>query len=276
MLTLSIDNIDYALPESIDEITLGKWEELLNLIVEREYVIRGKTRGGDEVKTEVPIGEESEEFKHSQRIKIAQLFIDLPESFFEEQYELTLFVYETVIKAFNDDGKVKDILGMKFPSLRSIKFAQFVDMENYRSMGVIPFLAVALQKDGEKYNRMHPYFQKKVGLLTNAPAKGSVNYINKFFKELNALKASFPVVFEGTGVTGEKSPNMDKHFDTFKWEEIVRSLATGEPVFNSSKGTLYAVRNANALEVLEYLNIQKAYQAAEYKDMKLRMKPIKK
>lgn len=276
MLTLTIDDIDYSLPESIGETTLGQWEEMLKILTEREFISRGKTRGGDEVKTEVPVGEESDEFKHAQRVKMAQLFTGLSDSFLEEQYELTLFIYNTVLPCFTDDGKARDILGMKFPSLRSISFAQFVDMENYRSMGIIPFLAVALQKDKEKYNRMHPYFQKKVGMLTAVTAKGTVNYINKFFKEMRALKESFPVVFEGTGITGEKSPNMDKHFDTFKWEEIVRSLVEGPPVFNSSKGTLHAVRNANAIEVLEYLNIKKAFQAAEYKDMKLRMKPIKK
>ncbi len=68
--------------------------------------------------------------------------------------------------------------------------------------------------------------------------------------------------------TEPKKPTEEVYLRYAGWNDVVVSLSETN-AFNSSKGTLHAVRNANCVEVLEFLNWKRGKSFAEYEDYKL-------
>lgn len=113
----------------------------------------------------------------------------------------------------------------------------------------------------------------RLSLVSELPAKDNIKLVQYINNELNALRGSFKFIYEGLDAP-QSEPigiNMRKHFERFAFKDTFISLvsATNTP-FNSVKGTYYGVKEALAIDVLDYLNVKKSKDNAEYSDYKLK------
>lgn len=155
-------------------------------------------------------------------------------------------------------------------------FQQWVDAENASKQEMyLPFIIAVTKKNtslktqrNKKYNRSHPDLDDKLDYWLNQPAEGNVNTIMQVLNEMASVRAMFYWIYEFESAYPEKQKKTEKIYSTFAgWNDVVVSLSKTN-AFNSPTGTLNAVRTANCIDVLEYLNWERGKSAAEYEDYK--------
>ena len=308
MLKFTVNDVEYSLKQNLKEITIKEYFDIMKIQSEKlEMPVKDEDKfmdGTYEVKY-YERGSEPIEFRWRKDNELISLLAGIPLDVLEQSPELseTLMDYIepfeddsavwsnkrvmktiTVKKEVEKNGKVKMVnveeevesdYIWKYDKVNAWSFQQWVDCENAsRQTLYYPFLiALFKQKEGSKtkvaYNRSHPDFDDKEAYWLNQTAYGNINTIVHILNEMSKVREMFYWIYEAQTAFPEKQKKTEKIYSTFAgWNDVVVSLSETN-AFNSSKGTLYAVRNANCIEVLEYLNWKRGKAFAEYEDYKL-------
>lgn len=109
-------------------------------------------------------------------------------------------------------------------------------------------------------------------LVSASPASSNLSLIDCIKNDIEFIRSSFKGLYSSSG--GDKvGKNTQTYLEGVGWFDTIISLANNpSPIFNSPTGTLDAVKQRNALDVLNYLNIKKQKDDAEYKDWKVKNK----
>jgi len=274
MITIEIDDKKYNVAQSIDDITLGEWVALNNIIARREWKEIGKMAMSDEIMKElIPVDRESEAFKQEKYLDLLvaltgiekRVFINFP------SLEDEIAPHINWSNLFKDDSKVpkeveiyEEKLTVLDPS--TCEFQRWCDFENFVGDNMLIAFIVYLGS-GKPYNRFHPDFETKMLMYSRVPAKGNVAIIQSIMERVHKIRDDYKFIYDPEDVGGSEAGRaMKEHSQRFKWEDVIVSIAE-TPMFTSDKGNLWAVRNANTLEVLDYLNLRRSKDTAEYKDM---------
>lgn len=278
MKTIEIDDKQYEVATSLDDISLGQYVQLSLILARREWKVIGKMALSDEIlKDIVEIGKESDEFKLEKVVDLLcvmsnidkQLYLDFPS---------LVDIVEPLIDwngLFNDNSNVSEEVEIYEEKYRVIKpseaeFQRWCDFENFVSDN--PLIAFVVYLDsGKPYNRYHPDFEQKMLAFSRVDAKGNAAILDSILDEVHKIRDEYKFVY-GAADDEEGEPagaNITEHHNRFKWEDVIVSVAETN-MFTSSKGNLWAVRNANTLDVLDYLNIKRSRENAEYKDARTR------
>jgi hypothetical protein len=127
-------------------------------------------------------------------------------------------------------------------------------------------------------NITNPYsgrnIQAYIKLLSGVPVKSNLTLIEYIKKDIDTIRNSFKGLYMSSNTGGEKvGENTQTYLEGVGWFDTIISLANNpSPIFNSPTGTLDAVKQRNAFDVLNYLNIKKQKDDAEYKDWKVKNK----
>jgi hypothetical protein len=155
-------------------------------------------------------------------------------------------------------------------------FQQWVDSENASKQEIyFPFIIAVTKKNtsvktqrNKKYDRTHPDFDDKLTYWMNQPAYDNISTIINVLDEMSKVREKFFWIYEFETAYPEPMKATSKVYNNFAgWNDVVVSLSKTN-AFNSPSGTLNAVRTANCIEVLEYLNWERGKSAAEYEDYK--------
>lgn len=279
MKTITIENKQYEVATTLDDITLGQYVALSQILARREWKVIGKLALSDEVlKDLVEVGKESEEFKLEKVIDMLCTVSDIDKDLFVNYPSLVEIVEPLVDWSgiFNDKTPIIqeiEVYEQKFKVIRPslAEFQRWCDFENFVSDN--PLIAFVVYLDnGTQYNRYHPDFDTKMMMFSRMEAKGNAALLDYILDEVHQIRDSYKFVYGTTGDDEDGEPagaSITEHHNRFKWEDVIVSIAETN-MFTSDRGNLYAVRNANTLDVLDYLNIKRSRELAEYKDARAR------
>lgn len=285
MKTIEIDDKEYNIAESIDDISLGQYVEIMTILARREWKEIGKLALSDEIlKDIVEVGKESDEFKLERHIDLLCVVSDIPKDLYKEFPSLVDEIIQLVDwkSLMNDESKTVDdleIYEVKYKVVRPSNgtFQQWCDFENFVSDNPLIAFLVYLS-DGSEYNRYHPDFETKMIAFSRVEAKGNAAILDSILDEVHKIRDEYKFVYgdaDDDDNDGEPiGANIEQHYNRFKWEDVIVNIAETN-MFTSNKGNLYAVRNANTLDVLDYLNIKRSRDRAEYKDARTRERRAK-
>lgn len=274
MKTITIEDKEYDVITTFDDLTFGDWIVLTDIIARREYKDI-ELASGEILKEELEREKESDEFKEEKRIDLLHHLSLVPKELLTE-YPSLPDIIESLISWDNlfDDPTVQlekiSVYGRNYELLRPSQttFQRWCDAENFRSINTAAFLIPYLD-DSTPYNRFYPDFNERLEQLLGWKAEGLVFAFNSIAAEMHEIRDSYKFVYSNEESDSEVGINTQEHFQRFNWEDVTISVAESQ-VFNSPKGTLYAVRNESVLEVLDYLNVKRSRDLATYKDEKKR------
>lgn len=269
----------YELATNLDDITLGEWVALMNAVSKREWKEIGKMALSDEILKElVDVDKETEEFKTQKIVDCLYILSNIPVELFTTFPSLTDELAQLVDwkDLMNDTSKPANELEayevmFKKINIGDCTFQQWCDFENFIGENMLIAFVVFLS-NGKPYNRFHPDFEEKMMMFSRIPARGNAATLQSILDEIYKIRDDYRYVYSTEEVlTGENNYHTEEHHKLFKWEDVIVSIAE-TPMFTSEKGNLWAVRNANVLEVLDYLNIKRSKDLAELKDFKAKDK----
>jgi len=280
-IELTIDGVteQYTICTAIDDLLFGQYSEMLKVLWRREQVVDIETTDGEKLMKTLPTNEESQEFKDLKDLDLIAVLSDVPQSYYEEYPELKQDVFEAIDDIYHDDSSPIEaviINGENYivTDILQWTFQEWCDMEGMlqqiNDIGVLPILAVAFKRAG-KYDRFHNDYHDKVQQLSMMSAQGLVSCINKIMEDMQPMRDSHPFIYKMNVSDEPTSKFMQEHLERMKWEDTIVTLAQSN-VFNSVQGTLFGVRNANVLDVLNYLNVTKSKEGAEYLEYKQKSK----
>jgi len=281
MENILLNGDEYHICTDINDLTLGKYCKLTQILGRREKVVDIETIDGDTLYKTLEPQEETTEFKRQVELDFLTTVTDIPLEFFVDYPELTNEVNQVVGDIFTDEEEVWtqiDIQGTTYeiPEITQWTFQEWCDMEGAIQMieenTILMLLAMILRPVNSSYDRFHPTYMDKYVYLSSLPAKGNVVTIMQIITDMKPMRDAHPFIY--TVSVGEAvSKHMKAHYERMKWEDTIVSLAQIN-VFNSDEGTLKGVRNANVLDVLQYLNVKKSRDTAEYLDSKQKNKSL--
>lgn len=277
MIEVEINDVKYNVKQNTKDMTIKDYFDIQAVLARRQEGKKTEYLDGtfdvEYRKTE----EESEDFKLEKTIDILHIISDIPKELFNEYPELVLEI-ESLVESFEVDKKIwktKKIgnITWKYDQIKEWCFQQWVDCENASSDNLLYPFVISLYKykvDDKtctrKYDRFHPDFKQKLNLWLSQDAWSNTASITSFLSSIADAKTYYPYIYgDLESSSPEAGKYMKEYFKFVKWEDTIVSIAQ-TPVFNSSKGTLYAVRNANVIEVLQYLNIKRGRDYAEGED----------
>lgn len=246
-------------------------------------------------------------FKWTKNNKIMSLLSGVPLEYFENSLELGEMLAEHV-ESFEDEqgiwkskkhfntvtqkvnveinGKVKvrnidvhvesDNEVWTYDKANDWCFQQWVDAENASKRELYhPFIIAITKKNtslktqrNKKYDRSHPDLDDKLDYWLNQPAEGNINTIMQVLNDMADVRSKFFWIYEFQTAYPEPMKAGATMYNNFAgWNDVVVSLSKTN-AFNSSTGTLNAVRTTNCIDVLEYLNWERGKSSAEYEDYK--------
>lgn len=279
MKTIEIDDKEYEVLTSIEDITLGQYVALMRILARREWKELGKMALSDEIAKEiVEIGKESYEFKLEKVIDSLCILSNIDKELYVS-FPSLVDVVEPMIEwngIFKDDSKVVDnveLYEVKYRVVRpsEAEFQRWCDFENF--VGDNPLIAFVVYLDsGKPYNRYHPDFEQKMMVFDRVEAKGNAAILDSILDEVYKIRDDYKFIYGSSDDDEDGEPagrNIMEHHNRFKWEDVIVSVAETN-MFTSDRGNLWAVRNAHTLDVLDYLNIKRSRENAEYKDARAR------
>lgn len=276
MITVTIEDKDYQVCQTLDDISLITWSRLMSILYRREYIIDGETISGEQIKRVIPRGQESDKFMWEMERDICVLLSGIPQELFDDYEDLLGYIYPLIGDITTNEQLEIELITYKgvdytVDVLPNISFGQWADLEDYAKMEPIYVLAGLMRKNGLPYNKYQPDWAEKIEIVSNLPAREYAPVINGIQNTMDWIRSCYKYVYgesEESDPSDYKTPNIQEHSERFGWQEVIASLAE-KNVFNDPKGTLYGVRNADTLDVLEYLNVLRSKQQAEHKDFKL-------
>ena len=299
MKSFKIDDKEYQFKQNLDDITVKEYFDIMKIVSERtEKPVpeEKKFKDGTYEKEYYLPSEEPDEIKLDKSYRIISILSGLEVQLFKDYPDLYNSL-SPLIEDLTDDSPVwystihkdrKYVRSQKkylvedstthqwvYDDVSKWTFQQWVDMENASRQNVIyPFLIAVYKvsitnRKKRAYDRSHPDFEDKEQYWYNQPARGNINTITHILDVMSETRKQFFWIYEATSqFTEPEKPTMKAYTEFAGWNDVIVSMSKN-PTFNSSKGTLYGVRNAPCLEVLEYLNWERGKSFAEYEDYKL-------
>ena len=285
MITITINNTDYELKQTLKDITIKEYLEIINISSEQlekpntDIVV---SMGKLSKKSYYKPNEEPEDFKQSKRFRILNLLSGIPIELFTKvrkpDYEYALAdLVESYIESLDDTTpiwKEKEIDGIKWliDPIEQWTFQQWVDIEGTISKGYIYTLAICAyegkdRRTKRKYDRTFAgKFNSKIAYWSRQPAYGNINTILDLTKRLNDVRNQYKYIYSAKSAFPSKTGKNTKTYHDFaKWEDVVVSIAETS-AFTSPKGTIEGVRTANVFDILDYLNFKRGKSFAESED----------
>lgn len=281
MEIIKINGKSYKILQNIDDLTFGDWLEITEIFTRREYkihIFKKNYKEGDElneedyVKEEIPFEKESEQFRDERRIDLIQFLSGVPKEFLINYPSLpdeleSLVEWDNLLIDKTDVKEKITVYGEDYEVIRPSKgtFQMWCDAESYKKLNYANILLVYL-KDSKGYDRFFRNYDIKLQSILSENAKGLVSLFNSLLDEMATIRSEFKFVYSAEELQSDKKTvNMSVHYERFGWYDIIHSLAKSQ-VFNGVNGSLEAVRNKNTIEILDYLNIERSKDIAEYKD----------
>ena len=275
MEKIIVQGIEYNIRQTIDDLTFGEYCRLIQITTRRERVLDMTTNDGEEIWEDVEVGKESQLFLDKKEIDFLSIITEIPTELYEEFPQLKEIIFNETGDLFADDSEPMEFITLNgvdytYPELIDWTFQEWCDMEGAVQMikdhTIIFPLTTIIRQAGRRYNRFHPDFQGKRQMLEALPAKGLVATVMQIINEMKPMREAHPYIYKAS--YGEDAGRyLKQHLEVVKWEDTIVQLAQSN-VFNSPSGTLNGVRIANVLEVLQYLNVKKGRDMAEYLDSK--------
>lgn len=267
MKLIKLDDVEYKMKTSIDDLTIKEYFDIQSInsereLVDEEYVERGK---------------ESEEFIKNKHINILSYLSKIDKNIFYE-YPFLVDELNNFVESFSDNSEIweqKEInkKTWQIDNYSKWTFQEWCDIENYVSKTnniLYGFYVLVYIFDKRTKKRKYDRHQNINNIKTfweNQPIKGNLNTILDLLDTIYNIKQKFYYIYEAKSPTfgTYNSDNLKKYHKIFGWEDTIIQIAETN-LFNSINGSLFAVRNANAYEVLEYLNLKTARDIAENSD----------
>jgi len=269
MEVVKIDGTEYEVATTLGDLRLADWLALREIIGRREQKNITINKNDEPQYIDVPIEEESTEFKQTKIFDLVSYLSGIDRWYFEEYEDLFGIVSDLIDweNLFVDDSTATTLtlLGEEVSFLKpsECEFQRWADYEGLSEIHkLFPLL---IYRDRKPYNRFHPDYKQELQVLERMPAKGALAILESINKEGAEIRDRYFFVYQSSGINAKHSLNIEEHSKRFKWEDVIFSIAETN-LFNGATGTLNAVRNANTLEVLEYLNLKRSRDTAEYKD----------
>lgn len=307
MITIKIDDVEYSLKQNLKEITIREYFDIMKIQSKKcEKPVKESDKYVDgyyEIEY-YDTKDEPFDFTLQKTNEILHILSKIPLEILNNYPELSENLLQYV-ESLNDDSKIwktskifktiskkveyLDNNKTKYKMVDEIveteyvwcydepenwSFQQWVDSENSTKLGLYyPFLlSLYKNKKGSNkkrvYSRAHPELDSIENEWLEQPAFGNINVIIYILNKMSEIRNLFFWIYEAQTKFPEPLKQMQEIYNNFAgWNDVVVSLSETN-AFNSSKGTLYAVRNANCVEVLEFLNWKRGKSFAEYEDYK--------
>lgn len=299
-----IDDKEYQLKQNLEDITIKEYFDIMKIVSERMEIPvpeHKKFKDGSYDVEYYKSSEEPEEFKLDKSYRIMSILSGLDTQLFKDYPDLYTSL-SPLIEDLTDDSPVwystiqkdrkyirsqkkylitdSDKYAWTFDDVSEWCFQQWVDVENASRQNILyPFLISVyrasltdtgkVSKKKRKYDRSHPDWEEKEAYWYNQPAKGNINTVTHILNKMSETRKQFFWVYEAISQFSEpEKPTMKLYTEFAGWNDVIVSLSKNN-TFNSPTGTLNAVRTANCLDVLEYLNWERGKSFAEYEDYKV-------
>jgi hypothetical protein len=265
--------------KELEDLTVRDWYNLHNaLIMKESRPIPGAIGGGFE---EIPDELASNEFLQRKYLKIVTSFCNIPEEYYKSYVGLLETILELIPDINNIDSVVYKSIKLDddeyiISDLTKISFMEWCDIESYHVIDKLAPICIMLRLEGTSYDYFNNDLQYKLKCLYGLKAKKWMSTILSMFNEINKVRQSYYFVYNADYGSSEGYINnaLKEHYKRFNWHDVIVQL-TDSNAFNGPTGTLDAIRNAKALDVLWYLNIKRSREAAESKDQIANMNKIK-
>jgi hypothetical protein len=266
MEIVKLDDKPYKVKNTLSDLTLGEWLKFVDAINEVEMIEIGETAGG-EMLTEVATVN-SPEFLKRKRVKILTSISNIPEDLLMME-ELASIIESLLTDSLLNIEKSNTISfrgsTWTYKQMYDWTFQQFCDFDTLSDNNRVRALKLVITKDtGAPYDRYANDLDSK-GFIDDMPANITAPLYVSLLEDLKTLRSYYKFLFEFPSSGAPAGGNLKIHYQMFKWEDTIVTLAQST-VFNSPQGTLHGVRNARATEVLEYLNLMRSKDSAEYLD----------
>ena len=299
-MIIKIEGKPYNFKYKLEEVTLDDYLDIVDILNEDQYdyFIDQHTKEKIRRKEPRPKSERDESFIFDTYRKVIKRLSTIPLKYLKED-ELITTLLNHLSPIFEEINKIQaevDLESEDYPSfiidgeevffepIEQWSFYKWVTLETYMSKGLGE---MTTDEDGNEIvkqiiqgNRyilpiVYGEFDEKLSNLEN-----NFNFFNKntsfittyqiFIRILhliNKVKKLHSFIYGGESSGARNSPNLDKHNKDFGWLSTLIDLAE-KGVF----GTYKDVKNANLLEVLEYLNCSCSKSSAEANDATLKQK----
>lgn len=267
MIHFTFDDIPYTMPEHIDEMSIEKYEAFIRAVrkplVEKDNEDKAEPYTAEDRLIDcvaLLTSLEVEDLKEYPEVldDLGALMVSNLDDLIGANLEVEPRQYYLV------GGKryyfQYDVEGWEFKRWGDAEHA----LSRQQELSSIAFLSVVSAKANQPYSFRQPDFYQKINALSKLPTSSLVATANKLLTKMQEIRDTFPFIYGDLG--GPKAgPVMQEHLKAYQWDDIIVQLSE-TPVFNGPNGTLAAIRGANAIEVLEYLNIKYSRENAERKD----------
>jgi hypothetical protein len=186
-----------------------------------------------------------------------------------------------------DDEEDNDYFGI--PDISDLHFQEWCDIDTLTKVNVASVLQVLLKRikvnkvlgvnnkenieySSKSYDHTHRKqflnFGAKREILSDLKVKDGLCLLLYYLDSISQVKSEYPYIYGDYDIKSSPSPNYSKFSNLVGWEDSIGKLAE-LPVFNSSRGTLHAIRNTHFAEVLDYFSVKRGRDIAECKDYQL-------
>ena len=201
-INVTIDDKDYDVAQSIDDLMLIDWVELMTILSRREYKEIGKMATSDEILKElVPTKDETLEFKEDKLIDMLVLLSSIPKALFVEYPSLSDEIGKLVdwSNLYKDDSVVVDEIESyevkyKRLPLADSTFQHWCDFENFVSDNLLIAFVVFLS-DGTPYNRYHKDFETKLLMFGRLPARGNAALLQSILDDVSKARDDYFYIY---------------------------------------------------------------------------------
>ena len=292
MITITINDEDYNFKQNAKDLTVKEYLQIMAISSEKQEIIAKKDL---DKYTEEELNKRDDDFRRDKEFRILSILSGIDKEMFVEYPELSSLLYP-YFEGFEVSDKVwtkcSDYKIIKKRSGETLKeetdyewiyehplqwtFQQWVDTENgikVWSPEHVFYIAVYKRKKGSAkkrtYQRQLPDLDDAVAYWENQNAYDNMATIREIQSIMQQIRDNFHYIYKVKSKYPNKSYSENhKIFSNYAgWNEVVLGLAENN-YFNSSKGTLHAVRTANCIDVLELLNWKQGKAFAEYEDYK--------
>lgn len=282
MIKINIGGETYTLKNKLEDLTLREMCSYMNACKMFEKREIKMADGSVEYET-VKADDWSYDFTLDRNAAILSAISDIPREYLDViGYELLqrLEISSGEFDEFDAENEMTlSINGATFvcPVITEWTFQQWCDFENMFNDDYMMFFGICFTRRGKSYDRLHQELATKTELLGSLPASKAIGALYAFVDIVHIIRSNYQFVYSSQTVGEPAGKNVSLHCERFKWEDTIINLANNAaPVFNHPNGTLYGVRNARAIDVLDYLNIKRSRDDAEYLDWKSKNKSLNK